>query len=423
MQVTINPSFVFGKIIAPSSKSMMQRVCAAALLHQGSTTIFNPGTSADDQVALTIIEHCGAQVLKTNTHKTVIQSTGKLNAVSQIDCGESGLSARLFTPILSMSNQPVLINGQGNLLSRPMPDIEPVLNALKVTFNSHLNCLPFTIQGPLQPKDLRMDGRNGSQFLTGLLYALSYAPKETITITVEALQSKPYIDLTLDILAHFGKHIRHENYERFTISTSSISTQKEIEITIEGDWSSAAYWLVAGAIHGNVVVENLNPASCQADRKIIEILQKAGANCFSKNNTVLVTESNLSAFEVDLSDSPDLFPIVSVLAACSKGMSLLHGVHRLWYKESNREQSIKALLSAFGVVHKVENNSLIIEGQDTLKSFPVNGFNDHRIVMAATIGSLRAEGLVTISDSLSVRKSYPSFFEDAASLGLVCSVN
>ncbi|MBS1782204.1 MAG: 3-phosphoshikimate 1-carboxyvinyltransferase [Bacteroidetes bacterium] len=422
MQVTIKPSFVHGKVVAPSSKSMMQRVCAAALLHKGSTTIFNSGSSADDQVALAIIKQCGAQVLTTNTHTTVIQSYGKLNTVSQIDCGESGLSARLFTPILSQSNQPIFINGQGSLLTRPMPDIEPVLKALQVSFKSRFNCLPFTVQGPMQPQDVRVDGRNGSQFLTGLLFALSYADNEKIAITVDALQSKPYIDMTLDVLAHFGKRISHEHYERFIIHPTSIATQKDIEFTIEGDWSSAAYWLVAGAIRGKVVVENLNLASHQADRKIIEIIQKAGTNCHLINDSVFVAEGKLSAFEVDLADCPDLYPIVSVLAACCKGISALHGVHRLWHKESNREKSISAMLSSFGVDHKIENNSLIIEGRDSLRSLPINGCNDHRIVMAATVGSLQSENLVTISDAHAVRKSYPSFFDDAAGLGLVCNL-
>jgi len=422
MQAIIKPGFLRGTIAVPPSKSMMQRACAGALLHKGVTTISNPGFSNDDKVALGIIEALGATVLRRSEQEITIQSDGVAARTDRIFCGESGLSARLFVPIAALEDKTMRIEGEGSLLVRPMQDFKEVLPGMGVQIEGFSGYIPFTLKGPLQPKSCFVEGSTSSQFLTGLLFACCYAAKSPLVIEVANLASKPYIDLTLEMLSAFGRHVRHEHYERFIIDPSAFEFRESVMVHVASDWSSASYWIAGGAIGGGVSLHNLDMDSLQADRQIITILKAAGGLAVDHDNVLQVIQSELKPFEVDLSDAPDLFPIVAIIAARSNGKSRIKGLHRLKHKESDRAHSITEMLHQFGVQFDISNDALTVEGKPSLNAAMINGYNDHRIVMAAAIGALAAQGDTVISHAEAVAKSYPDFFNHLRSLGIQCEL-
>lgn len=400
MQAIISPGKISGTLTPPASKSLMQRACAAALLHNGTTIIHNPGISDDDKAALCIVQQLGASVDCAADNSIIIKSNGIRPVSNSIDCGESGLSARLFIPIASMHTGSITVNGHGSLLNRPFDVYTDVLPQLGVQVIG--SKLPMMVTGPLQPGNITIDGSISSQFLSGLLFAFAYSATEPVVITVNGLNSKPYIDMTLDVLKTFGKKIHHEDYHKFYINPQTV-TSSDIEINIEADWSAAANCIVAKAIGHAISINNLNPSSLQADRAILQVVNE-----------------QKTAFNFDATDCPDLIPILSVYAAYCSGTSTIQGMNRLVHKESNRIESTTAMLHTFGITYSLQDDTLQITGGRPLQSCTINGYNDHRIVMAAAIAALGADGDVTINDAQAVAKSYPDFFKHLSSLGAKC---
>ena len=422
MQATIEPGNINGAIAAPSSKSMTQRAYAAALLHKGKSIIHHAGNSEDEKAALNVIQQLGVDVthLESVLHLT---SSGVNPVGNSINCGESGLCARLFTPIAALSDKAIKIEGQGSLLQRPMDGFREILPALHVELNDFNGYVPFTIQGPMRATDITLDAAGGSQLLSGLLFALSSCATVPITVTVKELKSKPYIDMTLDMLAHFGKILSHNDYQEFYIDPARFVHKETIEVSIEADWSSAAYFLVAGAIAGDITIRNLNINSAQADKAILDVLQNAGAAVTIDGNSVSVKKSRLKAFEFDATHCPDLFPVLAILAACCEGESYIAGVHRLFHKESNRAESISEMLQNFDIPFSMEDDSFCITGVKKLQGTVIDAYGDHRIVMAAAVAALRAGTRVDINGAEAVKKSYPAFFEDLILCGGKCIFN
>ena len=418
MRAIINPSTISGVINAPPSKSLMQRVCAGALLNAGKTTIFNPGYSDDDQAAIRIMQQLGATIISQVENMIEINSKGINPIDNHINCSESGLSARLFAPIAALSHSKIVINGKGSLLQRPMDMYGKIFTALDVLVSDFNGYLPISVHGPLQPKSIKIEGSMSSQFLSGILFAQSFSAHEAIVIEVDNLKSKPYIDLTIQVLSIFGKHITHDNYQVFYIDPTVFETKKEVAITIESDWGSAAYWLAAGAMLGSIKVTGLEFDSKQADRTILNVLQDIGANLTATASEILIKAGKRAAFEFNATDCPDLFPILSILATGCEGESRIMGIHRLLHKESNRFESIKDMLTQFNAPFYSDNDTFYIKGVDKLQSCIINSYNDHRIVMAAAIGALRANGPVSINGAEAVNKSYPDFFRHLSSLGI-----
>lgn len=405
MQAIIKPSVLQGAIDVPPSKSMMQRVCACALLHKGKTFIANPGYSNDDKAAINIIEDLGATVEYTEQNTIIINSHTTTEINTKIDCGESGLSARLFTPIAALQNKQITITGTGSLLQRPMTEYVALLPQLGVLVQSNNNQLPLTVTGPLQPKDITLDGSMSSQFLSGLLISFAFAAKEEVTINVTNLNSKPYIDLTLHVLKNFGRQITNNNYQSFTITPTVFGEVPDVYINIEADWSAAANFIVAKAMGADIDINHLSNDSLQADTAI---------------NSV-ITDSK-DAFHFDATNCPDLFPILAIYAAYCNGESSICGLNRLIHKESNRIISISEMLNHFGVSFRIEGDTLTISGGNGFKACTIDAHNDHRIVMAAAIAALHADGMVTINGAQAVNKSYPDFFDTLQSAGVDCQL-
>lgn len=429
MIARVHPSSVRGSIQANASKSCMQRACAAALLHIGKTRIVNPGNSFDDQAAIDIIQKLGAKVSTLEDGSMLVVSDGVAPLSNAIHCGESGLSIRMFTPIAALSKEALTINGSGSLLKRPMHFFDEVMPKLSVDTKSNKGYLPLQIKGPLQAANITIDGSLSSQFLTGLLMAFAATNAKDVSITVVDLKSKPYIDLTLEVLEAFGVTIINHNYQRFEFSEKGFSKQeKEIQYTVEGDWSGAAFLLVAGAIAGGIAVKGLNVFSTQADKKILQALSDAGAGLSIQEHQIEIRPLPLKAFHFDATDCPDLFPPLVALAAYCEGTTVIEGVSRLQHKESNRAMSLQSEFAKLGVSVQLQDDLMIVKGMREgnslrpLTAVTVHSHHDHRIAMATAVAALQAAGPVEIEAADAINKSYPDFFMHLQQLGVDLSI-
>jgi len=417
MTITIYPSAISGTIQAPTSKSSMQRACAAALLTKGISNIINPGYSNDDKAALDIIQKLGATV-EVGEKQLSITSTGVQPVSSEINCGESGLSIRMFTPIAALSNQAITITGEGSLPSRPMDFFDEIFPQIDIETSSNKGKLPLHIKGPLQPKTIEIDGSLSSQFLTGLLMAYSAAGASDVSIKVNNLKSRPYIDLTLQVMKDFGMKVpENRNHEAFYYTPQAHIPPSKVTYTVEGDWSGAAFLLVAGAIAGDIVIKGLDVFSTQADKAVLQAVMASGARISVEAAQIEVGPAPLKAFHFDATDCPDLFPPLVALAAFCNGKTVIEGVSRLAHKESNRGITLQEEFGKMGVEITLQNDLMIIDGGKGLNGATVHSHHDHRIAMACAVAALKAQGETIIEEAEAINKSYPDFYEHLKLLG------
>jgi 3-phosphoshikimate 1-carboxyvinyltransferase len=322
------------------------------------------------------------------------------------------------SPIAALDSSTINIKGEGSLLKRPMDFFDEIFPQLGIEIISTEGKLPLKINGPLQPKDITIDGSLSSQFLTGLLFAYGKAATKRVVITVIDLKSKPYIDLTLNIMKHFGFNVVHENYERFIINPKTNNNNQTIEYTVEGDWSSASFLLVAGAIAGEVTLKGLNVFSTQADKAILQVLQLCKAHVSISEEEIVVKKNKLIPFVFDATDCPDLFPPMVALASYCEGKSVIYGIHRLAAKESDRAKTLQDIFGKMGIkITLQEDDAMIIEG-GTIQAATVSSHHDHRIAMAAAVAALGASGEITITEADAINKSYPQFYKDLFQLAI-----
>lgn len=426
MKTIIQPSNLRGVVQAPASKSSMQRACAAALLHKGETIILNPGNSNDDKAAIEIVKKLGVQV-HFEENKMTVQSQGFPNdSISdnvQLNCGESGLSIRMFTSIAALSDKQIIISGEGSLMQRPMSFFDEMLPQLGVTILSDAGKLPLSIKGPLQFNEIEIDGSLSSQFLTGLLMAYSQSDKNNVSLKVKNLNSKPYVDLTLSVIKHFELNTpENKIYKEFVFQKKEKSGKSVVTYTVESDWSSAAFLLVAGAIAGPISIRGLSLLSTQADKKIFDVLLEICSGIAIDAKGIIVHPVPMNAFNFDATDCPDLFPPLAVLAAYCNGVSTIKGVSRLAHKESNRAITLQEELGKMGVKIEWDDDVMKIYGGGKLNGAVVHSHNDHRIAMACAVAALKAEGTTTIEHADAIKKSYPDFFKDLKKLGAAVSL-
>lgn len=419
MTVTIEPSGVAGSILAPASKSSMQRACAAALLRAGETIIHHPGFSNDDKAALRVIQALGATVATLSDGSLRVKSRGVVQATEEVNCGESGLGLRMFAPIIALSPAAIRVVGEGSLVKRPMDFFDEIFPQLGIRVVSNGGKLPLEIQGPLRPKDIGIDGSLSSQFLTGLLFAFAAAGASGITIRVRDLKSRPYIDLTLQVMKHFGWEVENRNYEEFLFPSERRAGQPAY--TVEGDWSGGAFLLVAGAIAGPITVRGLDSWSAQADKEILKAVCDAGAAFEDKEEGFVVGPAALRAFSFDATDCPDLFPPLVALAAYCSGVTEIAGVSRLAHKESDRGLTLQEEFGKMGVKIDLEGDVMRVHGGSRLRGASVHSRHDHRIAMACAVAALKADGPVRIEEAEAINKSYPDFYRHLEMLG--ASVN
>ena len=409
MQKIIFPvNSINGSFQIPASKSHGQRVLACALINKNQTSIEGLGNSDDEQGLLQLISDAGAKI-ERNQGELIVEGI-EFSEISDLNltCRESGLAARMITPVLANASSFIRLDGNGSLLNRPMNQFDEVMNRLEVNFQSNEGKLPFEIHGPLIPRNIEIDGSLSSQFITGLIFGYVASPflrKERIV--VKNPTSIPYIEFTLHVLRCFGVEL---NFEENTIQFAGPYELTKTEIAIEGDWSSASFFLVAAAILGDINIHGLNLDSKQADIKILEALTDFGAD-IQLEKGVRVVKKNSNAFTFDATNCPDLFPPLAVLASFAKGESQIIGVSRLIHKESDRAQTIQSELSKLGAQISIAEDVMYIQGIEKATATEVNSHGDHRIAMACAIMALRAEGSTKIKNSEAVNKSFPDFFE------------
>jgi len=413
MERYLEPSAIKGTVKAPASKSMTQRAIAAALLADGQSIIHNPSYCDDSLAAMSIAVGLGARV-EPQVNDLKINGSAILKE-PKLNCGESGLAIRMFSPIAALYPAEIIMVGANSLKKRPMFMIEEALNQLGVRCSSTSGFLPLTIEGPLVGGRCEIDGSVSSQLLTGLLMALPLAVNDS-EIIVNNLKSKPYIDMTIQILKSFGITVENSDYKMFRIR----GNQKYVphSYTVEGDWSGGAFLLVAGAINGQICVKGLRSDSMQSDMSVINALEKAGAHFSAGDDQIEISKSDLNAFEFDSSESPDLFPPLVALASYCKGISSIKGVSRLIFKESNRAKTLREEFGKMGIKIDINDDVMHVTGGKP-KGSRVESHDDHRIAMALAVASLGAEGKLSIRDSQCVAKSYPCFFDDLRHLGAV----
>ena len=427
MIVHIQPSKIRGTIQAAASKSSMQRALAAALLKHGETILRNPGHSDDDNAAIGVINALGAKV-QVNADDTIsIVSKGVRPNAHEVNCGESGLGIRMFAPIISMSSEEITVYGEGSLLYRPMDFFDEVFPLLGVNIQSNQGKLPLKLKGPLVPHDIEIDGSLSSQFLTGLLMSYAASNASGVSIRVKNLKSKPYIDLTLQVMKHFGMNTpSNKDYEEFSFpkNNRNENNTETVNYTVEGDWSGCAFLLVAGAVGGNVEVKGIHNTSTQADKRIVDALLDAGAEVSVSDDKVIVQRSKLDGFNFNATDCPDLFPPLVALAAHCNGISRIRGLRRLRHKESDRGVTLREEFAKLSTQIDLIDDEMLVHGNGGVfvKNQVLNSHHDHRIAMACAVAALKAEGETTIEEAGAVGKSYPNFYEHIQSLGAACNV-
>jgi 3-phosphoshikimate 1-carboxyvinyltransferase len=410
MQYIAYPSGIKGRLRAPASKSVAQRAIAVASMAGGRSVIDFPGNCDDVLAAINVCRTLGARIAEHEQHLVI---DGGISLPAQpLNCGESGLGIRMFSGVAATFDEEVILTGSGSLMSRPMNMIETTLTAAGASCKSSGGRLPLFIKGPVRGGTATIDGSQSSQALTGLLIASPKAEKD-LTIVVNDLKSKEYIDITIRVMNSFGVEVTNNDYQAFFIRAGQ--TYQPSHFTVEGDWSGAAFLLVAGAIAGSIAVDNLDLHSTQPDRKILDALRDAGAIIEHDKESIQITNRQaLQGFVFDATHCPDLFPPLAALAANCTGDSRIFGVSRLKNKESDRAATLMDTFGKLGVDISLDGDAMVITG-GRIQGANIYSHSDHRIAMAGAVAALNARSKVIIDHAEAINKSYPAFFTDLES--------
>ncbi len=410
MNTTIHPVKLNGVIDAMPSKSHAHRLLIARMLSHadGCAKAIDDIPSFSEDIAAT--KRCLAAL---ETEHTLL------------DCGESGSTLRFLLPVAMAVGDEATFTGRGKLPSRPVSPLREEMIAHGCSFEDGNNEVIFKVTGRLNPGDFTLPGNVSSQYITGLLFALPLLDGDSRIRLTTPLESAGYVALTLGVIHSFGIII-DETTNAEGLTTYHIPGNQKYtdpgDTAVEGDWSNSAFWLVCGALGGDITCRGLNPESAQPDSAIMKLLNMAGASMeITELNGNLISlrvrGGNLHSIDCDVSQMPDIVPPLAVLLASAEGTSHISGIERLRIKESDRVASVTALLTSLGGQASADESTITIDGVPSLKGGTVNSFNDHRIAMAAAIASCLCDSEVTIEDSGAVKKSYPDFFDDFSSLG------
>lgn len=429
-------------VIIPCSKSIAQRAIIAAALANGTSELRGYSPCGDNESAISVAEAIGAEVTANSSTLTIkgIGAGVGIYEGKSLSTGESGLLTRMMIPVLGAIGQgEIHVDGEGTLLKRPLRGAEEIMQAFGITLEGGKTesgiRVPLTVKGRLCPGEKEISGKDGSQLISGLLAALPLLEEDSI-IHIREPKSIPYIFMTIDVLKKFGIRINSDMEggddfletldwdlcEGITLHVKGGQSYKAADFSIEADWSSAANFMVAGAVFGSAALQGPDTASLQADLSVMDILAEAGACLSQEEDTgiIHVCKAPLSPFEIDAGNCPDLFPIISVLAAFCEGTSRISGVGRLSSKESDRGKAIIDMLSQMGVNAAIKGDTMTIAGHslsrrilsgNMLKGGSYTSHHDHRMVMALMVAGLGADSKIEIDDTDCVRKSFPKFIE------------
>lgn len=414
--VKINPSKLEGSIKIPASKSLCHRAIICASLSKEESIIENLIYSKDIDATLGCMKELGTNIsYLDNKEKVIIKgSTAKESKEKHLDCSESGSTLRFLIPVSLLYAGESVFSGKGKLPKRPLETYFNIFDEQGIEY-SHPEgeFLPLHIKGELKPGIFKLAGNISSQFISGLMFTLPLLKGDSKIEITTTLESIGYVDMTIDMLKKFGVDIENDSYKSFYIKGNQSYRGKNYRV--EGDFSQAAFWLVAGILNGNIVCEDLNPDSLQGDKVIIDIIKNMGGDI--NTDKFCTKTSNTKGVVIDAAQCPDLVPILAVLAALSSGTTEIINAGRLRIKESDRLCAMSTELNKIGAEVIENKDGLIIHGKKSLKGGKVQSWNDHRIAMAMAIASLKCEDPLIIEGSECVEKSYPQFFSDFKKLG------
>lgn len=400
----------------PPSKSQAHRLLICAALGHSPCTLACSSVNDDILATMHSLNALGADIKYNNGIFTI--NPVKLQKGMTLNCGESGSTLRFLMSVAAALGADATFVGGGKLPTRPMSDLCKVLGEHGISFqkqNPSLE-LPITCTGTLQGGKYSLPGNISSQYLTGLLFALPMLPSDSEIEITGGLTSASYVEMTLDALRIAGIKVESRGNNYYIKGNQKYSLP--CNLVVEGDWSSAAFWLVAGVIGKRpIVVRGVSPESLQGDRRIIDHLRLMGAYIDVTSDGIVAMPSQLFGTELDCTDTPDLVPVLSIAAAAANGTTLFTNVGRLRFKECDRLQAMKNVLAAAGISSVVGDDTFTVIGGEAVAQLPIDSCGDHRIAMSAAILSTVSSGVTTIMGAECVAKSYPSFFDDFAALG------
>lgn len=422
MNVKIKPNEIKGKMKSIPSKSLLHRAIILSGIAKDREIILEQVNtiSEDIEATLTCIEKLGAKT-KVEGDSIRITSLGNIKKSKvELHCKESGTTLRLLLPLVSTFSKEATVDCSEGLRKRPIRELIETLEESGLYFKE--KGFPINISGNVTTDFFKISGDISSQYVSGLLLLSSLLDQRSSIYLTTKLESRAYVNITIKVLRDFGIIVNELEEGVFEIYGGRDKILPPKEYQIEGDWSNAAFFLVGGCLGDSIKMSGLNLESSQGDKKIVQILKKAGAILTCSDDFISSNRSHLNSLEVDFSETPDLFPILSVVAALSKGQSILKGGERLKLKESNRIESTFQMLKSLGADVKKRDDGLIIQGKEILDGGIVNSFNDHRIVMSATMASIKCKEPVSIVNAGAVKKSYPNFFDDFKKVGGIFDV-
>ena len=406
MNIVIEPSPLKGEIAAIPSKSVAHRMLICAALADGPTTLRIPKTSDDIDATADCLRALGAAIT-VNNEDYIVEPIAQIENIPLLDCGESGSTLRFLLPVAAAAADRCRFDGHGRLPERPLSDLTDAMKEHGVSFDGEK--LPFTIGGRLRGGIYRLPGNVSSQYITGLLLALPLCEEDSVIELTTALESASYIDITLSVLKTFGITVHCER-NRYIIPGKQVFRSPGT-LPVEGDWSNAAFFLTAAALNNDITMTGLNPNSAQGDRKIIALLEQLGAVTQKDNGRLTLRSDELKGCTIDIQDTPDLLPVLSVAAAFAQGKTTFINAARLRLKESDRLASSAAMIENLGGRAEVGEDELTVYGTGLIGG-TVESCNDHRIAMSAAVAATRCSKPVTILNAEAVKKSYPGFYND-----------
>lgn len=391
-KVRVQNSIIDGTVLLPPSKSAAHRALICSFLAGGGEV--SPLIESKDMLA------------------TVSAIRALENGENTINCIESGSTLRFMIPIAAALGRAVTFVGEGKLPERPIGEYLRLLPEHNVECRTD-GGLPLSIEGQLVGGRFEIAGDISSQYITGLLLALPLLEDDSEIVLTTELESKPYVNMTIKVMADYGVEVAQTENGYFIKGRQKYIPR---DYSVEGDWSQAAFYAVAGALFGRVEMTGVDFNSMQGDKQIADIIERFGARVERGENSLTVYKSNLKGVEIDAADIPDMVPALAVLGAYADGTTVIKGAHRLRLKESDRIESVTYNLKKSGADITPTPDGMIIK-HSTLKGAELKGFNDHRIVMAMTVAATGAQGESIIDDAQSINKSYPAFFDDYNKLG------
>ncbi|WP_301859583.1 3-phosphoshikimate 1-carboxyvinyltransferase [uncultured Megasphaera sp.] len=420
MNVVITPHTLQGTVEAPSSKSIGHRDLICAALADGESVVDNISPSQDIEATCQILQAFGADIQEipsSHPGRAAYCVRGGLKRQDQplsVNANESGSTLRFLIPVGILSGNTVTFHGQGRLAKRPLAPYYTIFDEKHIAYTTTDGALPLTVHGTLRPGRYALAGDVSSQFFTGLLMTLPLLSGDSHLQSTTPLESASYVNMTIDCLTQHGIQIDKDWNGSYHIPGNQ--QYRNGEYVVEGDYSQAAFWLSAGTLGKAICCTGLRPHSSQGDEVIVSIIRQMGGQIEGKTE-LTACPSLLEGRVIDVEDCPDLVPVLTVLATCSKGITRIINAGRVRLKECDRLHAIATELNKLGADVEEEPEGLIIHGVSGLTGGRVSGWNDHRIAMALAVASQRCSGTLVIEGAECVRKSYPEFWQDFASLG------